>query len=93
VSACVYALFGGVSRRIEAGARVGVHRFHAAAADAPSDEIPSVLADYAIDMLKSYAASMGIDPALIAIAAEPAPEIVRYLSREELRRYRVVTGG
>jgi len=93
VSACVYALLGGVVRRVEAGARIGVHRFHALPSDVSGDTVPPVLARYALDMLTRYAERMGADPALVALAAGVAPDKVRYLSKEELRSYRLVTPG
>jgi hypothetical protein len=90
ISACVYALLGGVVRRAEAGARIGVHRFRGAS-DAPDDAVPPVLARYAQDMLARYAERMGADPGLIDLAAGVAPDAVRYLTAAELRRYRVVS--
>jgi hypothetical protein len=88
VSACVYTMLGGVTRRVNTSGRIGVHRFHP---DTPDEAVPKVLADYVIDMLKRYVLQMGADATLIHLAANVAPDTVHYLSADELRRYRIIT--
>jgi hypothetical protein len=88
VSACVYTFLGGVTRRVAAGGRIGVHRFYDAAGD--NDDFPDVLVRRTIETLTGYVGQMGADPELVRLALSVIPPALRYLDGAELRRYRVV---
>jgi hypothetical protein len=88
VSACVYAFLGGVARRVANGGRVGIHRFYPAD-DSDGGDFPAVLVRRATETLTEYVAQMGADPDLIRLALEVSPPAVRFLTANELRRYRV----
>ena len=91
-SACAYAFIGGAVRTVPQGSRLGVHRSYTvsivgnrAVVGPPSATVTA--------LLPKYIAEMGGDPALITLATSVDPKTMRYLSRAELARYRVVTAG
>jgi hypothetical protein len=87
VSACVYAFLGGTVRRVMGG-QIGVHRFRPESQESDHD-FPPVLVQRTTQILTEYAASMQVDPELIALAMSVSPPAVHFLDAGERRRYRV----
>ena len=46
-----------------------------------------------IALLREYVVGMGASPEIVALASATGSSSIRHLSREELRRYRIVTQG
>jgi hypothetical protein len=91
LSACPYILMGGVARRVEAGAQVGVHQHYYG----ENTMLPAFLAVEDIqrsqaDVL-SHLIEMGIDPMLMRHSLATPPDEIYLLLPEELERYRVAT--
>lgn len=97
-SSCVYALMGGVARVVPRGSRIGVHRMHRTMVgeDAPGRARKPTL-EYAsqpqVDALRRYAADMGIEPGLIALAERFSPSELHLLSRRDMRRFQLAREG
>jgi hypothetical protein len=85
LSACAYALVGASVRRVARDAQLGVHTLRMPAGASPQGAQPSI-AD-AHHLLKRYMIEMGVDPALIDVAAKVSADRVRTLSREEIARF------
>jgi hypothetical protein len=99
-SACVFALIGATVREVPAGARLGIH-----AAAFPPDEHGLVKSarrgtltatdretlKRAHAALAGYVASMGIDRGFAEAAAAISNERIRYISRDEIARFRIDT--
>lgn len=94
LSACVYALFGGVERRVPAKSSVGIHAF--------ADEMPDGAANAPMytrleltavqrltGLLLEYTQRMGVDPLVIDWAAKQDNAGMRILNSEELLSLRV----
>jgi hypothetical protein len=94
-SACVYAMMGGVRRVIPPQSRVGVHRMEGrgeAILDARTQSTVFERLDGSPEMvgaLQSYARTMGVNPALIALAESVPHRDIRVLTRAEIRRFRL----
>jgi len=91
-SACVYALMGGKKRVIPVESQVGVHRMVAYGDGYDSrfsDGAPMRRLDNGTvaSALSRYCASMGIDPAVIALAEHTSPDGLHILSRSEIARW------
>jgi hypothetical protein len=95
MSACVYALMGGVKRVVPPESRVGIHRMS-------SQEIggqgrsrrpdgPSYASREMVDALSDYAAQMGVNPTVIRVAERISPEEIHIVSPAELRRWRLAS--
>lgn len=89
-SACALALLGGVERKVPEDARFGVHGFADLRAHAPTRDLSYDKDIYGV--LGMYAEEMGVSPSLIAMAQKTRNDDMRILSREELKKTRVVTG-
>ncbi|TYR36115.1 hypothetical protein FY036_01320 [Mesorhizobium microcysteis] len=89
-SACALAFLGGVERSAEPGS-IGVHK----ASFTPGAFISTDDAVSAVQELTSqtirYMIEMGADPALLELSLQYEPDDIRYLSRSEMERHRVVT--
>lgn len=89
-SACSLAFLGGVIRYAEPGS-IGVHKssfsgdLSVTTKDAVSG-IQQITADTITYMLE-----MGVDPALLQLSLQYDSDDIRYLSKSEMERYRVVT--
>jgi len=95
LSACAYALLGGVNRKVLAGGQFGVHSF-ATVGRAPGRKPTrrEIEEDREVNrFLRLYVKSLGVNPELIGLAEATRNEDMKILSRKELRRMRVVTGG
>ena len=97
-SACVLVLMAGVGRTVPPGSLIGVH--------SPQVSVVSGGRSYIVDpatsqyviqatepVLRSYARQMGVSPSLIRVAHGVPHHGVRVLTRSELNRYGLVTGG
>ncbi|WP_345892483.1 hypothetical protein [Mesorhizobium amorphae] len=89
-SACSLAFLGGVMRIAEAGS-IGVHK------SSFSDDIGlntkdavSGVQQMTADII-TYMIEMGVDPALLQLSLQYDSDDIRYLSKSEMTKYRVVT--
>ena len=89
-SACAYAMLGGVSRRVPEDARFGVHGFVDRRSKVSARDMSYDKDIYGL--LRLFAEEMGVSPSLIVMAEKTRNEDLRILSREELKKTRVVTG-
>lgn len=89
-SACTFAFMGGVMRFAEAGS-LGVHRssYSEGLSIGASDAI-AIVQQHTAEIM-SYMIEMGVDPSLMQLAMSYDADDIRYLSRSEMERYRVVT--
>lgn len=94
LSACVYAFFGGIERRVPAESSLGIHAF--------ADEAPDETANAPIytrleltavqrltGVLLEYTQRMGVDPLVINWAAKQDNSGMRILTPDEMRVLRV----
>jgi hypothetical protein len=89
VSACVYALIGASVREVSPGAKLGIHaiRFVWTAPGPIRGSPPSM--DEAKERLRNYIREMGIDPALVDLAAKVGPDDIHWLTRAEIEKLRI----
>lgn len=88
-SACVYAFLGGVLRRVEEGAVMGVHRFFDPGPAAGSGPAPVANPQVVAGHLAAYLQEMGARPGLLEVAlATPAQQTHR-LSKAEVAQLRL----
>jgi len=88
-SACAFAFFGGVQRWAEPGS-IGVHRSSfAGQLDLTADSAIAQIQEMTAHVI-SYLVDMGIDPALLELALKYGSDDIRYLSRSEMVRYRII---
>src|SRR5262249_24620230 len=80
-SACVYAMIGSSTRRVDPGATLRIH-------SSVGREI-----DKTQNSLRRYVVGMGVDPALVDAAAKIPPRTFRGLSRGEIERFGIETRG
>lgn len=89
-SACSLAFLGGVARMAEAGS-IGIHQ----SSLGPNAKLGAKDAVSAVQSLTaaiiSYTIEMGADPALIETALKYDADDMRFLSKSEMRRFRVTT--
>jgi hypothetical protein len=95
-SACAYAFLGGVNRRVLDGGRVGLHRFFVVNATSGQRSRGAVayertVGPKVISLLREYVVRMGASLEIVSRANATGSSSIRYLSREELRRFGVVT--
>jgi len=91
-SACVYALIGGVTRRIAPGVRVGIHspKVDEQAWKQFADRHPGVrrlTSEERSQSLWRFVMALGIDPDLVDAASKVSHNSIHILSREEIVRY------
>ena len=92
VSACVYALMGGVRRVVPPNSLVGIHRMVIKEdVETPSGtQTQQIFGSRAIvDSLAAYTASMGVDPRLIGFAETVAPERLHIVTPREITRWKL----
>jgi hypothetical protein len=80
-SACVYAMVGASTRRVDPGATLRIH-------SSVGREI-----DKTENSLRRYVMGMGVDPALVDAAAKIPSRTFRGLSRGEMQRFGIETRG
>lgn len=94
-SSCPLAMAGGTRRAAGAEAAVGLHQFYAAVEDParPGDPAQAMAdAQATTAAITRFLGEMDVDPALWLHALDTPPRALYYLSPEELRKYRLVTG-
>jgi hypothetical protein len=96
MSACVYAMMGGVRRIVPPASRLGIHRMSsvdngAAFGRFSTPANPSYASADMVDALARYAAGMGVSPTVIRIAERIQPEDIHIVSPAELRRWRLAS--
>jgi hypothetical protein len=93
MSACVYALMGGIRRIVPPDSSVGVHRMSRQEPTAGAREVRPPLRTFAsadlVGALADYAAQMGVNPEVIRAAERISPDDIHILSSGELRRWRI----
>ncbi|MES0038650.1 hypothetical protein NKJ74_25865 [Mesorhizobium sp. M0046] len=89
-SACSLAFLGGVVRYAEPGA-IGVHK-SSFSGDIPisTKDAVSVVQQVTAETI-TYMIEMGVDPALLQLSLQYDNDDVRYLSKSEMAKYKVVT--
>ncbi|MGL5448234.1 MAG: hypothetical protein ACRDBL_13085 [Rhabdaerophilum sp.] len=97
-SACVYTLMGAKKRMVPEGSRLGVHRMsariHMQAPEGGNGLQSRVFAgESEIRTLRDYARSVGGSQDLISLAESTPHDRIRVLSTDEIRRFRLGTGG
>ena len=88
-SACAFAFFGGVRRAAMPGA-IGMHKVSIPDGISDPGDVVSDIQDMTA-IIMGYMREMGIDPALLELALGYDADDMRYLSSEEMARYRVTT--
>ena len=93
-SACAYAYLGGVDRALDKDAKLGFHRFYQENALAqPSAKLFTGQdlgnAQMITAALTLYTLKMGVDAALVALAASAGPNEMHWISREDALKLRV----
>ena len=95
-SACVIALVGASSRRVAAGALIGIHsaRLDAKLKQEVMQRSPGIeiTVSGVHATMEQYLAAMGIDPALQQLAAKVDARRLYMLSRDEIARFGIVPG-
>ncbi len=96
MSACVYAMMGGVKRIVPPESRVGIHRMSReeageSSARAPHATTRTYASEDMVDALANYAAEMGINPTVIRTAERISADEIHILSSGELRRWRLAS--
>jgi hypothetical protein len=97
MSACVYAMMGGVKRIVPPESQVGIHRMSTKGYDeSQSGQTSGATVFYAdgamVAALAHYAAQMGVNPALIRTAETISPDEILILSPSWMRRWHLATG-
>ncbi|RWP51361.1 hypothetical protein [Mesorhizobium sp.] len=89
-SACSLAFLGGIVRYAEPGA-IGVHKssFSGDIAISTKDAV-SVVQQVTAEII-TYMVEMGVDPALLQLSLQYDDDDVRYLSKSEMTKYKVIT--
>ena len=92
-SSCPLLLAGGVTRSAGETAAVGLHQFYAGSEMVATDPAQAMSdAQATAARISRYLAEMGVDPALWLHALDTPPQALYYLSREEMAKYRLITG-
>jgi len=94
LSACVYALMGAYRRVVPSASRVGLHRMSIVPTQAGqtrgvANVAPGLADPHLVAVLATYAARMGVDPALVWRAESLAPGVLHILSPQEIARWRL----
>ncbi|RWP76890.1 hypothetical protein [Mesorhizobium sp.] len=89
-SACSLAFLGGVLRYAEPGA-IGVHK-SSFSGDIPmsTEDAVSSVQQMTAEII-TYMVEMGVDPALLQLSLQYDSDDIRYLSKSEMAKYKVVT--
>jgi hypothetical protein len=90
-SSCPLVMAGGVTREAEPGAVIGVHQFYLPVG-AEADPA-RIMADTQLTTahISRHLESMGVDPRLWLHALDTPPQTLHYISRQEMRKYRLTT--
>jgi hypothetical protein len=88
LSACVYALMGATQRVAPPESRIGLHRM---SLKAPGESGGGLADRRLVAILASYAARMGVSPALVWRAESLTPGTLYVLSAAEIARWRLAS--
>jgi len=95
MSACVYAMMGGVKRVVPDQSRIGIHRMSRqeshGSGRAPSGTERTYASDDMVDALADYAAEMGVSRGVIREAEQISSDDIHIVSPSELRRWRLAS--
>lgn len=92
-SSCPLVMAGGTVRSAEERSAVGLHQFYAIGGELPGAVQAMSDAQATTARISRHLADLGVDPAMWLHALETPPRSLYYLTAEEMRRYRLVTGG
>jgi hypothetical protein len=95
-SSCVFMMMGGLNRAVEAEAKIGVHQFYLPRAINDSTKTQFTGEDLIEQQklqgrLQDYAAEMGIDSGIIALASKTDPRDMTILVSDQLRAFKLVS--
>lgn len=91
-SACSLAFLGGIRRYADAGS-IGVHKAsYRDSSRLSTEEAVSHVQALTAEVIM-YMSEMGVDPALLQLSLQYDSDDIRYLSRSEMEKFRVVTTG
>ena len=98
MSACPYAFMGGIRRVVPDQSTVGIHRMSRPQyGRAPEGKGAAPLRNFASDDmvngLRAYTASMGVNPDLITMAEQYAPDSLHVLTPAEMQKWHLVTNN
>lgn len=91
-SSCPLVLAGGAERRVGERGAVGLHQFYAAADRAAAPEQAMADAQMTTARISRLLIELDVDPALWLHALDTPPRSLYYLSPDQMRGYRLVTG-
>jgi hypothetical protein len=95
MSACVYAMMGGIKRIVPPESRVGIHRMSREDAVGTGRGARPMTRSFASDdmvgALADYAAQMGVSREVILTAEHISPDQIHILTAEELWRWRLAS--
>lgn len=92
-SSCPLVLAGGVERHVGAGAAIGLHQFYAVTRGAGGPAQAMADAQMTTARISRLLIELGIDPALWLHALDTPPRSLYYLSADQMKAYRLTTGG
>jgi len=92
-SSCPLVLAGGAERHVGERAAIGLHQFYAIGAPGTAPEQAMADAQMTTARISRLLIELDVDPALWLHALDTPPRALYYLSADELRKYRLVTGG
>jgi len=91
-SSCPLLLAGGERRSVSERAGVGVHQFYAVGEQRVGPEQAMADTQATTARITRLLTELGVDPALWLHALDTPPRELYYLSPEEMKKYRLVTG-
>lgn len=91
-SACVFVLMGGVKRELaDDDSQVGVHQFAPVSDAMSSIAATTSSAQSLLAILQQYAGGMGINPAVLTLAATTRPEEMLWLTPKQMEGLNLLT--
>lgn len=85
-SACTFAFIGGISRRVAAGSRFGVHRFES---EAPTADVQAL--QQLEGVLVDYIGRMGVSHDMFTLMTKAPPQGIYYVDQETMQKLRITT--
>ncbi|MBS9722237.1 hypothetical protein JYU29_16200 [Tianweitania sp. BSSL-BM11] len=92
-SSCPLMFAGGVARSAGQKAAIGLHQFYAAPGSSNDAAAALSSAQATTARISRYLTEMGVDSALWLHALDTPPQALYYLSQQERRSYKLVTGA
>jgi hypothetical protein len=90
-SACALAFLGGILRLAEPGS-IGVHKASFDTDEIEIDDAVSAVQELTAELM-TYISEMGADSDLLQLALRYESDDMRYLSRSEMEKYRIISGA